>query len=49
MSLMQARQLGLENFAVLVSHVTVPPPSRRFFLHPPAVFRAFWPPVTSAR
>ena len=50
MAVWQAKRRGLNNFAVLVSHVLVPP-AMTAILSSPAQPRAgvFWPPGTSAR
>nr|WP_245939896.1 hypothetical protein [Stenomitos frigidus] len=37
----QVHQQGIKNLSLLVSHVLVPPPWRRFWLHPITKSRAF--------
>ena len=49
MTVYQAKRLGIKNFSLLVSHVLVPPPSRRSWSLPPVGCRPFWPPATCAR
>ena len=48
MAVFQAKQQGLSNFSMLVSHVLVPPAIEAIMQSPPTAYRAFWPPVTCA-
>jgi len=49
MAVWQAKRRGLRNFAVLVSHVLVPPAMTAILSSPRTECRRFWPPGTFAR
>jgi hydrogenase expression/formation protein HypD len=49
MAVYQAVQQQIENFSVLMAHVLVPPPWRRFWPRPTAECKDFWRRVTCVR